>query len=115
MLEQDRLENLVGERKLSSNERELNRYIKENHEKMIKDQLQIARKKRSDDIRFNSNPVDVENIMVKTKWHVLKEKNMFKNKNMFECQKNIHKSNKNLLTSGNVLNGRNNLSKRGFI
>ena len=104
MLEQDRMENIVIERRKSSNLRELERYIKENQEKSIKEELDKARKARSNDIRFGHNPLDVKNITSSTQWEVMKERNMFKGKsNMFEGQGNIHKSNPNLLKSGNVL------------
>jgi len=112
MLEQDKLESIVQERKLSSNERELNGYYKENHEKGIKEQLEEARKKRREDISFNHQPLNVKNITNSTEWEVLKEKNMFSKKgNMFQGHGNIHKSNKKLMNSGNVLHGRSNLFK----
>lgn len=113
MLDQDKLESIVEERKKSSNQRELERYFKENQEKEIREQLQIARKARQDDISFNHNPLDVKNITAGTEWQVLREKNMFnKKQNMFANQPKIHKSNKNLLKSGNVLHGKN-LFKHG--
>lgn len=113
MLEQDKLESIVEERKKSANRRELERYYKEDEESEIKEHLEYARKKRDNDIRFNHNPLDVKNITAGTDWEVLKEKNMFaNNKNMFEGQKNIHKSNHNLLNSGNVLHGRSGLFKK---
>lgn len=108
MQEQDSLSTLLEERKKSANLRELERYYKENEEKSIKDQLDIARKERERDISFNHNPLDVKNITAHTEWEVMKEKNMFKGgRNMFANQPNIHKSNPKLLKSGNILHGRN--------
>jgi len=104
MQEQDRLENLLEERKKSSDQRELERYLKEIQEKQIKEQLDIVRKQRSNDIRFNHNPLNTKNITNHVDWNVLKEKKLFSGKgNMFTNQEFIHKSNKNLLKSGNTL------------
>ena len=109
----DQMQTLLLERKKSANQRELERYYKEDEEKSIKDSLQIARKKRSDDINFNHNPIDAKNIM-KSKWEVLKEKNIFAGKsNIFEGQHFIHKNNKNLLKSGNMFNQKNNMFNHG--
>ena len=107
--ESDQMQTMLEERKLSANQRELERYYKEDSEKSIKEALQIARKKRSDDINFNHNPIDAKNIM-KSEWEVLKEKNQFAGKsNMFENNNFIHKNNKNLLKSGNMLNHKGNM------
>lgn len=108
MTDQDRFENIVEERKKSSNQRELEGYIKEIKEKQIKEQLDFMRKKRQEDISFNHNALDVKNITNSTEWEVLRERNMFnKNKNMFANQPNIHKSSNKLMNSGSVLHGRN--------
>lgn len=108
MQEQDRMLELLEERKLSANERELNRYVKEDREKRIKEDLEYMRKKRQDDITYNHNPLNVKNITNHTDWEVMKEKNMFSNnKNMFANQEYIHKSNNKLLNSGNCLKGKN--------
>lgn len=114
MVEQDKLENLVMERKKSSNLRELELHIKEEREKQIKEQLDVMRKRRQKDISFNHNPLNVKNITSKTDWEVLKERNMFKkNRNMFENQEFIHKNNPNLLKSGNLFNNHSMFSKGG--
>lgn len=114
MLEQDKLEKVVVERGKSANQRELELHFTEENEKQIKEQLDVMRKRRQDEINFGSNPLDVENIITKTKWHVLKEKNQFaKRGNMFQGQGNIHKSNPNLLKSGNVLHGENMFKHKG--
>jgi hypothetical protein len=112
MQEQDKMENMLEERKKSSNQRELERYIKEEREKQIKEQLDFMRKKRRDEIAFGSQPLNIKNITNHTDWEVLKEKNQFAKKgNMFSNQPFIHKTSKNLMKSGNVLHGRSNLFK----
>ncbi len=82
--EHQQMENKLGEMQKSSNERELERYMKESREEKIKVQLENARKLRDKDATFNHNPLDVPNITGGTSWEVLKERNMFANqKNMF--------------------------------
>jgi len=98
MQEQLRLRKLAEDRMKSSNERELEQLMNEDREEAIKEKLEYMRKKRDHDIKFNHNPLFVENITNKTNWSVLKEKNQFaNNKNMFVNQPFIHKSDKNLL------------------
>lgn len=112
--EADQMQETLVERKKSANQRELERYIKENQEESIKKQLDIARKARDDDINFRHNPIDAKNIITATQWHVLKERNQFAGRsNMFQGQGNIHKSNPNLLKSGNVLHGKNIFMNKG--
>jgi hypothetical protein len=114
MLEQEQLEKMVLERSKSSNQRELERYMEEDKQKEIKEYLEVARKKRSDDINFGHNPIDAKNIITATKWHVLKEKNQFAKKgNMFTNQPNIHKTSSNLMNNGNVLHGKNMFQHKG--
>lgn len=104
MMEQDRLQNMVEERKKSANQRELERYMGEEKEKQIKEALEIMRKKRQNDINFNHNPLDTPNITNQVSWEVLKEKNQFNNKkNMFSNQPFIHKSSNSLLKNNNKL------------
>lgn len=113
MQDQDKLQTLLEERKKSANLRELEYYYKENQEQSIKEQLEIARKEREKDINFNHNPLDTPNITSHTEWEVMKEKNIFKGRgNMFANNENIHKSNPNLLRSGNMLRDRNRLKQR---
>src|SRR6056297_982496 len=90
MQQQDRLQNMLEERKKSSNQRELERYIKEDQEKEIKEQLEYMRKKRDQDIKFGHNPLNTPNITKSAQWEVLREKNMFKGRgNMFVNQPTI--------------------------
>lgn len=98
MDEQLRAEELLSERRKSANERELDKFMKEDREEFIKKQLEKARKLRDEDIRFGHNPLDVKNITNHTDWQVLREKNMFgKKSNMFSGQEFIHKNNPKLL------------------
>jgi translation elongation factor EF-1beta len=100
---QRKIERLLNEREKSANERELEGYIKENREQEIKKALEIARKKRQEDISFGHNSLNTKNIMADTKWHIMKEKNMFKdNKNMFVGNKFVHKGNPKLLNNSNM-------------
>jgi hypothetical protein len=93
-----RAEEIVMEKRKSANQRELERYIKEENEKSIKAELEDMRKVRDADIRFNHNPLHTKNITKDVEWDVLKEKNQFSNsRNLFKGNKNIHKNNPNLL------------------
>lgn len=103
--EQMRFQKIMEDRQKSSNQRELERYLKEEQEKEIKESLDFMRKKREYDINFGHNPLNAENITNKKGWEVLKESNQFKNKGcMFSNQKSVLKSNKNLLKSNKNLN-----------
>lgn len=109
--DQMRAEKIVEERTKSANERELERFYKEEREEQIKVALDHERKKRESDIKFNHNPLNVKNITNHTDWEVLKERNQFANqKNMFvgqpSCLKNnpnLFKTNNQLMNNGNVL------------
>lgn len=93
-----RIQKLVEDRQKSSNERELERFMKEDREESIKEQLQAMRKKRQKDIAFGHNPLDTPNITNHTDWEVLKERNLFSGKgNMFTKSKSILNNNPNLL------------------
>ena len=109
--EQMRAEKLVEERTKSSNERELERFEKEDREERIKESLEYHRKKRQNEISFDHNPLNVKNITNHTDWEVLKEKNLFAGqRNMFVNQPsvlkgnpNMFKTNRKLMDNGNVL------------
>lgn len=95
---QDRIQTLIEEKKMSSNERELRRFMKEQREESIKEQLDQMRKARDEDIKFGHNPLNAPNITNHTEWQVLKEPNQFSGKsNMFQNKGNIFKGNRNLL------------------
>ena len=103
MQEQDRMQELIEERKMSANERELRRFMKESREENIKFQLGKMRKQREKEINFGHNPLDTPNIM-KAEWQIMKEKNMFKgNSNMFSNGEFIHKDNPKLLKNSGWL------------
>lgn len=100
-----RFRKIVEDRTKSSNERELERFQKEEREVAIKETLQQYRKQRQHEINFERNPLDVPNI-TKSKWEVLKEKNQFTTKkNIFMHKENIHKNNPNLLKNNKKICG----------
>lgn len=87
---QTRAEEIVANRRKSSDQRELERDYKEIEEQRIKEALAIMRKRRQHDIDFNHNPLATKFIMGKSEWEILKERHLFANKgNMFSNQKNI--------------------------
>lgn len=100
MSDQLRFQKIVEDRMKSSNERELERYEEEEREKIIKEHLEYARKKREHDINFNHNPINTKNITNGTSWEVLKEKNQFSNvPNVCVGHKSVLRGNKKLLRS----------------
>jgi hypothetical protein len=86
MQEDDRLRQMLEERKKSSNQRELEKYYKEQQEKQIKEELDLIRKKQT-----------------KESW---KGKNMFAGKGtILKEDKSILTDNKKLLNNkGSILN-----------
>lgn len=92
-----RIQQKLENRMKSANERELERFMKEEREEQIKDQLDIMKKKRREDITFNHNSLNIKNITNHVDWEVLKEKNQFAgNKNIFSNSEFIHKNNPDL-------------------
>ena len=116
MADQIRFQKIAEDRMKSANLRELERYIDEEREEAIKEQLEFARKKRNDDIARGHNPLDVKNV-TKTEWELLKEPNIFaKKSNMLDGENNVMKNNPNLLKSnGSLLKSNQNLLKGGNI
>ena len=97
MAEQMRAEEILTERKKSANERELQRFFKENREEQIKVELEKMRKIRDEDIKFGHNSLNTPNVTVGDT-ELLKAKNLFKGKgNIFSGNESIHKNNHNLL------------------
>jgi len=94
------IEERYEEKKLSSNERELNGYMEEERQKMIKAKLDKFRQIKQHKIWHDrdTNPIYAENVIHDDK-NLFKEKNIFKgkdslflnNKNIFTGQKNIFK------------------------
>lgn len=115
MEEQSRMERIVQERQLSSNERELNQLENETREEMIKERLEVLRKERQDDISFGHQPLDTENIITKTQWEVLKEPSVFNKKsNMLSDEASVMRNDSSLLRSNkNLLKNNNKLLKGG--
>ncbi len=103
--EQSRIEEMLSERKKSANQRELERFMKEQQEEQIKFELDKARKIREKDIKFNHNPLFVPNITNHAQWNVLKEKNLFSNGKMTlnKGDGNVIKNNPNLLKNNTKL------------
>lgn len=99
----DRIQTVVEERKKSSNERELERFMEEDRQESIKNALTEFRKRREHDINFGHNPLDVPNITNHTDFEILKEKNQFAGRgNMFMGQKNIFVNKKRNHNGGNL-------------
>lgn len=90
MSEDDKLVTLIEERKKSANQRELERYMNEDNEKMIKKQLEYARKKRSNEIN-SINCLNTPNITNHSDFSILKDKKLFVNRgNMFSNQRRVY-------------------------
>jgi len=87
-LEEDyHLQKMLEERQKSSNQRELERYMKENHENNIKRQLDIIRKvktqeawKDSSILNGGNKILDTNSQILKNDRPILKQKNIFKEK-----------------------------------
>ena len=91
-----RIEKIVQERQMSNNERELRRFEHEEREENIKKELADFRKQREREISFDHNPLD-EPMILKSKWNILKERNMFANNdNNILNQRNIFVNNENI-------------------
>jgi LPS O-antigen subunit length determinant protein (WzzB/FepE family) len=77
--EQVKIQRIVEERQLSSDERELLRYQRENRAKQVKAALEVARKERQNDIDFGHNILDTKNITNNSQWEIMKDRNIFVN------------------------------------
>jgi hypothetical protein len=81
MQEQDRLENMVEERKKSSNRRELEKYYKDKEEAEIKVALEKIRKQKTKEAWKPKNQIlKQKTTMLNEDRPILKERNIFKNK-----------------------------------
>jgi hypothetical protein len=96
MQRQMRFQKLAEDRMKSADERELERFQKEEHDELVKKELEYFRKKREHDINFNHNPIDAENITTKTSWNIMSEPNQFKNTKSCLSGKNIFTDSKRL-------------------
>ena len=98
-----RVQKIVEDRTKSANERELEKFMKEERGEQIKERLEFYRREREEDIKFNHNPINTKNIM-KAEWEVMKEPNQFTGKsNMFSKNQFIHRDNPNLLKNNTKL------------
>lgn len=98
-----RVQKIIEDRQKSANERELERFLKEEREEAIKEELNVHRKIRDEEIKFGHNPLNTKNIM-KSQWEVLKEKNQFnKRSNMFNQEATVMRNNRNLLRNNRRL------------
>jgi len=90
--EDDKLNDMLEERKKSSNRRELERYMKDQEEAEIKKQLEIIHKQQNKD-NWKSNPILTKGAsMLKDDRPILKEKNIFKhNKNVIKSKVQMFK------------------------
>lgn len=84
---------IVQERQLSSNERELLKFKKKEHEARVKLELEHYRKKEKFDIEHNHNPIKAP-VIFDHGYSMLKEKNIFQD------QPNIFMKNKGLFFNG---------------
>ena len=78
MQEQDKLENMLLERKKSSNRRELEKYYKDKEEAEIKKQLDIIHKQQNKDNWKSNSILTKGSSILKDDRPILKEKNIFK-------------------------------------
>jgi len=78
MQEDYRLNKMLEERQKSSNERELERYFKEEREKHIKEQLDAVRKKKTQEAWKGGNNLKKQTSIMRNERPILKEKNIFK-------------------------------------
>lgn len=79
MENEDRISNKLIERKKNSNERELERYMEEERQKRINNQLKMFRKKRNDEYWRGSKILDNNKKHIKAE-NIFKDKPLFKNK-----------------------------------
>lgn len=83
--EQYLLQKKLEDKQKSANERELERYLKEQREERIKKELEYFRKKKKNELWHNSFLLKKNNSILKTDKPILKEKNIFSLKgNMFQ-------------------------------
>jgi hypothetical protein len=67
----------LEERQKSANERELERYMKEQREDSIKKQLETFRKRKQDELWHNNFLLKKDKSILRTDRPILKEKNIF--------------------------------------
>ena len=89
--EDDKIANLIEERKKSANQRELERYYKEHEEARIKETLNQIHKKENSELWKSKNGIlDKGTSILKEDRPILKEKNIFvNNKKLFVNQNSM--------------------------
>ena len=89
MQEQDKLDNMLEERKKSANLRELEKFYKDKEEDEIKKRLDVIHKQQNKDNWKSNSILTKGKSILKDDRPILKEKNIFKGeKNMFIDKKN---------------------------
>lgn len=87
---EDRIANMVEERKKSSNRRELERYMREQEEAKVKEVLDKIHKKQTQDMWKSNTILKKDKSILTEDRPILKEKNIFaNNKNIFKNQNNM--------------------------
>jgi hypothetical protein len=82
--DEDKISNLIEERKKSSNRRELERYMREQEENKVKEVLDKIHKKQTQENWKSNDILKKGTSILKDDRPILKEKNIFKgNTNMF--------------------------------
>ena len=77
MQEDDRLQTMLEQRKLSANERELEKYMKDQREIQIKNELDKIHKKQNHENWKGDNILKSQTNILKNDRPILKEKNIF--------------------------------------
>jgi len=75
--EEDKIRNLIEQRKLSANERELEKYMKDQRELQIKCELDKIHKKQNHENWKGNNPLKSQTSILRNDRPILKEKNIF--------------------------------------
>ena len=94
--ENDKLQNMLEERKKSANRRELEAHIKKQEENQITEELRRIRKKEQSDF-FSGKQ---NNVLQKGKSMLTDNKKLFEKGSKILDQKNIFKNNKNMFFDG---------------
>ena len=84
-----KIQRILEERQKSANERELERFHKKWREDKIKEELEEWREQEKNDVYFNHNPLNAQNIVKEGKFKILKQRNLFSNNHSILNQKNI--------------------------
>ena len=84
--EQDRIQSRIQEKKLSADERELNKFLEKERQRQVKEMLESYRKQEQEEIWHGKTALDTPNV-------ITNQKNLFGGqKNMFGWKSNNLKS-----------------------